>query len=140
MRLFLFLLIVASAWLVGACRANPPAASKNVVVWRNLGSWTGRAPLQTESFVSDTGMLRIRWEAKDGGSPGAPGSLKVTLHSAVSGRPLVVAVDVRGTGRNTEYIGEDPRDFFLVVDAARLEWSVVVEEGVRARVTEAVNH
>jgi len=132
--------IVAAAVLAAACRDRSPAPMRNVVVWRSLGSWSSRASLQTESFICDTGMLRVRWEARSAGSSDDPGTLKVTLHSAVSGRPLVVAVDNRGPGQDTAYISEDPRDFFLVVEAAHLEWSVVVEEGVRAKATEAVHY
>ena len=87
--------------------------------------------MQTEPFISDTGSLRLRWETRNETAPGA-GTFRVTLHSDVSGRPLLVAVDKRGEGRDTAYVTEDPRSFFLAVESANLDWTVAAEEGVAA--------
>lgn len=38
--------------------------------------------------------------------------------TAISGRPLLVGVDQRGTGQNMAHMHEDPREFFLVIDAS----------------------
>ena len=54
----------------------------------------------------------------------------MTVHSAISGRPLALAGESRGVGHDISYINEDPRVFYLVVDSANLEWSVTVEEGL----------
>jgi hypothetical protein len=105
-----------------------------VIVWQKLGTWSGRGVLQTDPFVSDSGMLRVGWEARGAGDPAAA-TLRVSVHSAVSGRSLAVAVDHRGPGRDTVYINEDPRAFFLVIESANLEWSVDVDEGIPARLT-----
>ena len=94
--------------------------------------------MQTESFISDTGQLRLRWETKNERSPGA-GRFKIVLHSAVSGRPLADVVERRGTGRETSYVNEDPRAFFLVVDSTNLDWTVAVDEGVRVTVLDRPN-
>jgi hypothetical protein len=102
------------------------------VVWQTLGSWSGRGLLQTDGFDSSTGMLRIAWEARDAPEPGQ-GRLTIAVHSAVSGRHLVDAVDHQGPGRDTAYVNEDPRGFFLVIEADGLEWKVEVAEGVPAR-------
>ncbi len=56
----------------------------------------------------------------------------MTVHSDVSGRSLVLAVDTRGVGRDTTYVTEDPRPFFLAVESANLDWTVSAEEGVAA--------
>ena len=80
-------------------------------------------------------MFRIDWQSRVLGpevSPAAWGSLRVTLHSAVSGRPLVVAVDHRGSGRDVAYVTEDPREFYLEVEATGVEWTLALFEGVRA--------
>ena len=87
--------------------------------------------MQTEPFISDTGSLRLRWETRNEPVPGT-GIFRVTVHSDVSGRPLVLAVDVRGVGRDTSYVSEDPRSFFLAVESANLDWIVAAEEGVAA--------
>jgi len=87
----------------------------------------GRGLTQTEPFIGDTGFLRLTWEAH--GAPNA-GAFKITVHSDVSGRPLLVAVDRRGPGRDVTYVTEDPRAFFLVIESEDLDWSVEVAEGL----------
>ena len=87
--------------------------------------------MQTEPFISDTGSLRLRWETSREAAPGT-GAFRVTLHSDVSGRPLLVAIDVRGVGRDTTYVTEDPRPFFLAVESANLDWTVEADEAVAA--------
>ena len=89
----------------------------------------GRGLTQTEPFIGDTGFLRLTWEAH--GAPNA-GAFKITVHSDVSGRPLLVAVDRRGPGRDVTYVTEDPRAFFLVIESEDLDWSVEVAEGLSA--------
>lgn len=86
--------------------------------------------MQTESFNSQTGSLRIRWTARAADGQSA-GFLRIILHSAISGRPLGIAVDRQGPGQNVAYLHEDPRDFYAEVESSGLEWSFTVEEGVR---------
>ena len=38
---------------------------KEVVVWKNLGEWSGRGNAQTESFVGLTGALRMHWRTNN---------------------------------------------------------------------------
>jgi hypothetical protein len=121
------LLLAASA---SACRASPPSV-EDITVWRSLGAWSGRGVLQTEAFISDTGVLRVSWEARGARAAGEE-TLRIFLHSAVSGRQLVQAVDQRGPGRDVAYVSEDPRSFYLVIESANLEWSVEAAEGVAA--------
>ena len=116
----------------GRRTAPAAAATRAVVVWRSIGSWSGRGNTQTESFTSDTGSLRVRWHADHETRPG-DGTLRLTLHSAISGRPLAQVVDHRGAGADTSYVGEDPRVFYVVVDSAGLEWSFTIDEGVAAK-------
>ena len=87
--------------------------------------------MQTEPFISDTGSLRLRWETSNEAAPGT-GTFRVTVHSDVSGRSLVLAVDARGVGRDITYVSEDPRSFFLAVESANLDWTVAADEGVAA--------
>jgi hypothetical protein len=54
----------------------------------------------------------------------------LTIHSAVSGRPLLVAVDHPGAGHDTSYVHESPRTFYGVVDSTDLDWFFTVEEAV----------
>jgi hypothetical protein len=119
---------LAGALLAGACRdAAPPQPAG--VAWRQLGSWSGRGSIQTDPFISDTGSLRLRWETKNE-SPSGAGFFRVTVHSDVSGRPLVLAVDVRGNAGATTYVTEDPRPFFLAVESGNLDWWLAADEAV----------
>jgi hypothetical protein len=137
-RTLLCLLLTTAA--IGASdgrRAAPAiAAAREVVVWRSIGSWSGRGNTQTESFTSDTGSLRVRWRTDREDRPG-DGTFRLTLHSAISGRPLAQAVDHRGVGADTSYVSEDPRVFYVVVDSASVEWSFTIDEGVGARTIDA---
>jgi hypothetical protein len=124
-------LVLIGAFLFGSCGNDAPRARTPSVVWRTLGSWSGRGSMQTEPFISDTGSLRLRWETRNEGAPGT-GVFRVTVHSDVSGRALVLAIDTQGAGRDTAYVSEDPRSFFLAVESANLDWTVAAEEGVAA--------
>ena len=122
------LTLAAAAGATATCRKPAPPAEE-ITVWQRRGTWTGHAGTQTDPFISDTGLLRITWEAR-GASPDA--TFRITVHSDVSGRPLLVAVDRHGPGRDVAYVTEDPRQFFLVIDSEGLDWSVEVAEGVAA--------
>jgi hypothetical protein len=123
--------LMLAALLCASCRDVPPRAREPVVVWRSLGSWSGRGSMQTDAFISDTGSMRLRWETHNESAPGQ-GFFRVTVHSDVSGRSLVQAVDARGVGSATAFVTEDPRPFFLAVESANLDWSVAAEEAVAA--------
>jgi hypothetical protein len=115
---------------LAACNGQPPRAEE-LTVWQPRGEWSGRAGQQTDPFISTTGVLRITWEAR---SPSAAntGAFRIVLHSDVSGRPLLVAVDRRGTGKDVTYVNEDPRTFFLAIESDGLDWSVEIAEGIPA--------
>jgi hypothetical protein len=123
--------------LVEACGDKPQPVTRDVQAWRKLGSWTGRGPISTEPFISDTGTLRLQWETRNEAAPGR-GVFQITVYSDVSGRPLVVAVDHRGAGGSTVYVNEDPRPFYLGIESADLEWSVSVDEAIPATATDPV--
>ncbi len=123
--------LLGVALLSASCREDRTREGTPTVVWRKLGTWSGHGSMQTDPFISDTGSLRLRWETSREAAPGT-GSFRVTLHSDVSGRPLLVAVDVRGVGRDTTYVTEDPRPFFLAVESANLDWTIEADEAVAA--------
>jgi hypothetical protein len=128
LRLSLVVLVLAVAT---ACTTRPPA-TEDLTVWQPRGKWTGRAGQQTDPFISTTGVLRITWEARSP-SGANTGAFRIVLHSDVSGRPLLVAVDRLGPGKDVTYVTEDPRSFFLVIESEGLEWSVEIAEGYPAR-------
>lgn len=116
-----------------ACRRAAPPPNKAATIWRPLGSWSGRDNAQTESFTSATGFLRIRWETTHETRPKA-GRFQLTVMSSISGRALRTAVDVEGVGQNTTYVSEDPRVFFVVIEASSIDWRFSVDEGIPATV------
>lgn len=129
------IVMTALALLASACSSQSAPAPKLVIVWHTIGSWSGHGNGQSESFTSDTGTLRVRWETSHE-APAHAGSFRLTAHSAISGRPLQVAVDRQGVGRGSSYIDEDPRVFYIVVESANVDWSFTVEEAVAGTVAE----
>jgi hypothetical protein len=123
--------LLGVALLSASCREDRTHERTPTVVWRKLGTWSGHGSMQTEPFISDTGSLRLRWETSHETAAGT-GTFRITLHSDVSGRSLLVAVDVRGVGRDTTYVTEDPRPFFLAVESANLDWTIEADEAVAA--------
>jgi hypothetical protein len=137
--------LVTAALASSACgpRASPkPQSAARGVVWRPLGSWSGRGSLQTESFTSETGALRVRWETKlpSGGpertvlhqadAPLASGVFRLNAHSAISGRLLQPVVEQAGAGSGIGYVQQDPHVFYVVVEANQLSWAFTVEEAI----------
>ncbi len=133
-RTFVPLVLLVSG--VG-CRSNsPPADATDVVVWKTVGSWAGRGNTQTETFTSDTGGFRVRWETKNPARPDA-GHLHVVFRSGDSGREIIDAVNERNVGADhdtAEVSAERPRWYYLTIDSADVDWTVVVDERVDARV------
>lgn len=112
---------------LSACGSHPPP--KPAIGWRPVGTWSGRGNAQTDSFEIDSGQWRIKWAARNENPPGA-GSFHATVHSAVSGRPLLEEIDHQGPGRGITYVNEDPRLFDIYIDSANIDWLVTVEEAV----------
>jgi hypothetical protein len=131
--------VIAAAILAGgACRSQPKPAAKEVIVWRSIGSWSGQGNAQTGSFANDSGAMRVRWETRKENSPGK-GTFRLSLHSAISGRPLLVAVDQGGVGHDTAEIRESPRVSYLVVESANIDWAFTLEEAVGGTVQSSRN-
>lgn len=130
------MIAIPVALAAGGCRRQPPQPPKSAapaIAYHSLGSWSGRGNLQTESFTSDTGALRVRWEttAQPGdAASAATGAFRITAHSAISGRPLQEVVDHAGVGSGVGYVQQDPHVFFVVVDSSHVNWKFTVEEAV----------
>ena len=109
----------------GGCRDKPKVNIQQTLVgWRAVGSFAERGNSQTESFNIESGQWRIKWATT------GTGMFQMTVHSAVSGRPLGVPVEHRGTGHGIDYVNEDPRLYHLVIESSDVDWSVAVEEAV----------
>jgi hypothetical protein len=134
-RRLLMVGLVAAAVASCACgpRADPtPQSAAGGVAWRPLGSWSGRGNLQTESFTSETGALRVRWETKlpRADAARAPSVFRLNAHSAISGRLLQQIVEQAGAGSGVGYVQQDPHVFYVVVESTQLNWSFTVEEAI----------
>jgi hypothetical protein len=120
-----------------ACRgrdAPPVKAAAPQIIWRAVGSWSGHGNRQTESFTSDTGALRVKWKATPAAGPGALQTLRITAHSAISGRVLQQVVDREGAGSGVDYVSQDPHVFYISVESAGLDWTIAVDEGIAGEV------
>lgn len=122
-------IVLAAASLVNsACRSEHKSEAKPAaLIWRPVGTWSGRGRAQTDSFDIGYGQCRIRWETRNE-NPAGKGTFTVTVNSAVSGRELGLVVDHRGAGHDIAYVAVDPHWSYLIIESSNLEWSVTVEE------------
>ena len=105
------------------------------MLWQAVGSWSGRGNRQTESFTSDSGALRVKWEASTAaGEPPTAGTFRLIAHSAISGRILQEVVDQRGPGAGTGYVSQDPHVFYMSVESTGLTWKFSVDEGIAGEI------
>jgi hypothetical protein len=127
---------VAASIAVAACRSQAPSKppARDVVIWKEVGAWSGRGNIQTETFTSDTGGFRVRWETRNESTPGA-GRLKVVFRSGDSGRPIIEAVDARGVGHDEEEVADNVRWYFLTIESTNVDWTVKVDERIRGTST-----
>jgi hypothetical protein len=124
--------MLAAMVLAAACRAKTPPP-KDVVIWKELGSWSGRGDAQTGNFTSDSGGFRVHWTLKNETRKDA-GRLRVVLSSMDSGREIVEAIDARGAGGGTEEVAaERPRWYYLTIESADADWKVSVDERIDAQ-------
>lgn len=121
------IVLLAAALACCACQElNPPRPKPEVTVWKQIGTWSGRGSAQTDSFDITLVQWRVKWKTSNENPPGK-GTFKVTVNSAVSGRPLSVAVEHNGPGEGIAYVADDPRLYHLVIDSSNLDWTVSVE-------------
>ena len=124
--------LLALLFISAACQAPAEKKREPEVAWHRIGTWSGAGNIQTESFESNTGSLRVQWKTANETAPGQ-GTFRLAFHSSISGRELQVAVDRSGAGAGTAYVQQDPHVFFAKVESANLEWSFTVDEAVTTR-------
>jgi len=108
------------------------------MVWRPLGSWSGRGSAQTESVTSDSGTVRVTWETRNEPHKDA-GTFRLLFQSAVSGRLLAVATEQRGVGQGESVIPESPRPVYFRIESEDIDWSITVDEGLVGTLRESTN-
>ena len=116
--------------LLGGCRSETPHPQPQaVVIWKPVGSWSGRGDKQTETFTSDNGGFRVHWEAAN--ETGGAGRLRVIFRSGDSGREIIEAIDAHVTGSGTEEVAaERPRWYYVTIESAKVDWKVSVDERI----------
>ena len=119
--------------VLSGCRSETPRPQpQSVVVWKPIGSWSGRGDRQTETFTSDTGGFRVHWEATKE-APAGGGRLRVVFRSGDSGREIIEAIDARGAGGGTEEVAaERPRWYYVTIESANVDWTVSIDERIDA--------
>ena len=73
--------------------------------------------------------MRLIWEALPEGAPGT-NHFRVSLHSAISGRPLQTIVDIQEAGAGTVGLGANPRVAYLLIESEQIRWRVTLQEAV----------
>ena len=123
--------IAAIVIVLAGCRSrSEPPPAREVSIWHQVGSWSGRGNIQTETFTSDTGAFRVTWETRNETAPGA-GRLYAVFRSGDSGREIMDAVKTQGLGRGVEYVSaERPRWYYLSVDSTNVDWAITVDEEI----------
>jgi hypothetical protein len=125
------LFAVLAASCAGAPQPSQDSSSQGQIQWEPIQTWSGRGSQHLDSFPSE-GSLRIEWEARRTAGATTAGTLKIVMHSAISGRPLAGAVvDHEGEGRGTAYVSEESRVFFANVTSQDVEWKISISERVR---------
>ena len=122
-----FVLFVASVVAFSACRAKPSEPKQIFNVTGPVGSWSGRGTATVGDIPSETGRFHITWETKNE-SPRGTGTFKLTMRSAISGRPLQLVADHKGVGTGTAEYDEGPRTYDFLVESSNVDWSFRVEE------------
>ena len=122
--------LLAAMAAIGLAGCGSESNSGEILVgWQPVISFSGHGNSQSEAFNIDSGQWRMKWETKNEETPGA-GRFRVTVHSSVSGRPLMTAIDAKGVGRNVAVVNEDPRLYFLVIESEGVDWSISAEQRV----------
>ena len=127
-------LAFAALLLLSGCRSEAPRSQPQaVVVWKPIGTWSGRGDKQTETFTGDSGGFRVQWNTTNE-SPAGSGRLRVVFRSGDSGREIIDAIDARGAGSGTEEVAaERPRWYYITVESANVDWTIVIDERIDAR-------
>jgi hypothetical protein len=126
-------LAVVAAMLLTGCGSDRRGRPESIVVWKPIGTWSGRGDRQTETFTGDTGGFRVHWETTRE-EPAGSGRLRVVFRSGDSGREIIEAIDARGAGSGIEEVAaERPRWYYITIESANVDWKVSVDERIEAQ-------
>jgi len=122
-RLFVLVLVT----VLSSCSPTPSRPREVVAETREVGNWHGRGSASIGDIPSETGRFRIHWETANE-SPTGAGTFKLTMRSAISGRPLQVVADHNGVGAGSVDFDEGHRTYDFLVESANLDWKFRVDE------------
>jgi hypothetical protein len=119
--------------LLAGCRGpTPDPPPQYVHAWRTVGTWQGSGNALMGNINSETGQFRITWDSRPAAA--APGTFRLIVRSAISGRTLDEIVAGAGGSRGTTEFTDTPRVYDFQVDASDVQWTVTVEEAYAAPV------
>jgi len=119
--------LIVLALCLASCSPAPSKPQDIVAVTREVGAWQGRGTQTVGDIPSETGRFRIVWETSNE-SPAGTGRFKLTMRSAISGRPLQLVADHKGVGTGTAEYDEGPRTYDFLVESDNLDWKFRVDE------------
>lgn len=133
------LVMLTFALLAWGCAVEPPPVGsattedtfpkEPIVTWKRVGSWSGRGDGQTTTFFMERHEWRLNWEAKSARGDDES-RLTVRAHSGDSGRILDVPLDGVQPGAGSVQMVQEPRVFYLSIEAGDLEWSLSADERI----------
>jgi|KBSSwiStaDraftv2_1062776.scaffolds.fasta_scaffold48762_3 hypothetical protein len=113
--------------LSAACLPSKSSdAGRQTARAKHVGSWEGTGD-RTIGFVSESGVFRVNWKTRNE-RPAGSGTFRLTVRSAISGRPIRIIADQRGEGSGTVDFVDDPRLYEFIVESANVGWWFGAEE------------
>lgn len=95
--------------------------------WRVVGSWNGSGQVQTRSFSVPSREWRIQWRASPTSDYGSV--FQVYVYRADGQLVTVAANAANRGGSQTSYVHDDYGRYYLMVNAANVNWSVQAQVG-----------
>ena len=94
--------------------------------WRVIDSWSGSGQLETQTFRVSSSEWRVDWEATPSGDYGSV--FQVYVYRG-DGTLVTLAANVANQGgTSVSYVHAPPGEFYLMMNAANVNWSVEAEE------------
>ena len=113
--------------LSAACLPSKSSdAGQQTAQARHVESWEGTGD-RTIGFVSESGVFRVSWKTRNE-RPAGSGTFRLTVRSAISGRPIRIITDERGEGSGRVDFVDDPRLYEFIVESANVGWWFEAEE------------
>jgi hypothetical protein len=102
-----------------------PEAARSLEWWK-IKNWQGSGTKETESFSVNSREWRISWQTQNEPFAGA-GIFQIYVYNE-GGEMLSVAANKQGIGQDVSYVRAKPGRFYLQINSANVDWSVVVED------------